>query len=250
MGTGGAGGAGGGSSCMPGEVMGSEGACIAVGLQGCATRFVDADGLCRPSLARCPAGTIPDITVGCVPVGIQGCAPAFVEGDGLCHPAMSKCPAGTFALPQKGCVPVDGPGGCGTGTWGNIPIDASNVYVDASYAGGDGDGSMAKPVTTITAALALAQTGSRIAIAAGTYNESIGVTTPVEIAGRCPSMVTIAGTNFDPMFPVVVWIAAGPTTIRGVTVRPARAWGSRPSSRPRSTRSTSRPRPRAPSSRA
>ena len=214
----GTGGAGGGAGCPPGQVAGSDGGCFAAGVQGCAALFVEADGLCRPSLAKCPAGTIPAVATGCVPVGIQGCDPSFVESDGICHPAMSKCPAGTFALPQKGCVPIDGPGGCGTGTWGNIPVDPTNVYVDPSYAGNDGDGSMAKPVTTIAAALALATPGGRVALAAGRYDESIGVTTAVEIAGRCPSMVTIAGADFDPMYPVVVWIAAGPTTLRGVTV--------------------------------
>jgi hypothetical protein len=131
---------------------------------------------------------------------------------------MSKCAAGTFALPQKGCVPIDGPAGCGTGTWGNIPDDPMNVYVDPSYAGNDGDGSMAKPVTTIAAALSRVQPGGRVALAAGTYMEQVSVETPVEIAGRCPSMVTIVGTGLDTTYPVVVWVDAGPSTIRGVTI--------------------------------
>jgi hypothetical protein len=217
-GTGGTGGTGGGVTCPSGQVAGADGGCLTVGVQGCAAIFVDPDGLCRPSLAKCPAGTIPDFATGCVPVGIPGCAAAFVGTDGLCHPAMSMCPAGTYALPQKGCVPIDGPDGCGTGTWGNIPIEATNVYVDPSYAGGDGDGSMAKPVTTIAGGLALVQAGGRVALAAGMYEEAVAVQTPVEIAGRCPSMVTIVGTNFDEMYPVVVWIAAAPSTLRGVTV--------------------------------
>ncbi len=221
-GSGGAGGGGGGSTssgggggCPGGQLADAHGSCTPIGIQGCADVFVDADGLCRPASAKCPKGTIAEFSSGCVAVGIPKCDPKFIEADGLCHPTNAKCPSGTFAVPQKGCVAIDGTG-CGAGTWGDIPDGAGNVYVDASYAGGDGDGSKAKPVTTVAAAMALVQDGGRVAIAAGEYTEPVVVDKAIELVGRCPSMVTIDGNDGDPQVPTVVLVVTGPSTLRGL----------------------------------
>jgi hypothetical protein len=205
-------------TCATGSVAGPDGACLAVGIQGCTALFVDADGLCRPSIDKCPAGTIPSFAEGCVPVGIPGCAAGFLEADGLCHPAMSKCPAGTFAVPQEGCVPVDGPDGCGAAPWGDLADTAGTVYVDATAPAG-GTGGKQSPVSTLAAALALAPPGGRVALAAGTYHEPLHLTQAVTLEGRCASLVRVDGVAPAASFDAVVWVdgAAG-VTLRGLTL--------------------------------
>jgi hypothetical protein len=216
-GTGG-GGTGGSAPCAPGQVTAADGTCFDVGLSACAAIFVDPDGVCRPTLDKCPKGKLPKFDIGCVDVGIAGCATEFMEADGICHVRMDKCAAGTFAVPQKGCVPIDGPDGCGTTAWGAIPDDPGNVYVDPSYAGTDGDGSQAKPFHTIAAALAAVGAGGRIALAAGTYTEPVAVSSDVEIAGRCASMVTIGGNDGDATLPKIVHVTGGTVKLRGITL--------------------------------
>ncbi len=199
-----------------GEVLGGADKCIAVGVAGCADAFVDDDGVCRPSLTKCDKGQIPELAKGCIAVGIAKCHPKFVGADGLCHPTMSACPKGTYAVPEKGCVPIDGDEGCGAAPWGSIKDAPNTIYVDPTYAGGDGDGSKAKPFTTLLAAHAAAKLGGRIALAAGHYTESLHVTKSIDIEGRCPSMVTIDGNDGDASTPTVLYFELGNSTLRGV----------------------------------
>ncbi|HVY46867.1 MAG TPA: right-handed parallel beta-helix repeat-containing protein, partial [Minicystis sp.] len=196
----------------------ASGACIPVGVQGCAARFVDSDGMCRPSVSKCEKGTIPDFLHGCSPVGIPQCDATFLGDDGVCHVSMAKCPSGTFAVPQKGCVPIDGPDGCGTSTWGAIPDGAGVVYVDPTASASGADGSKAKPFVTLAAALAAAPASGRVALAAGTYHEAVRVNQPVEIDGRCPSMVRVDGVGSTHAFPATVYVQSAFVTLRGLTV--------------------------------
>ncbi|AUX43871.1 nuclease [Sorangium cellulosum] len=205
--------------CARGHVLGPGGACMPVGIQGCADLFVEDDALCHPAMAKCPPGTIPKFDEGCIPVGIPRCAPEFVGDDGLCRPTMAACPAGTFAVPEAGCVPVDGPAGCGRGRWGDIPRGPGTLHVDPSYAGVDGDGSEARPLTTIAAALDRAADGATIALAEGTYDEPLVLTRPVAIAGRCASRVHLRGVSPRGDPPAVVSaLDAGEVTLRGVEI--------------------------------
>ncbi|WP_437312370.1 right-handed parallel beta-helix repeat-containing protein [Sorangium sp. So ce385] len=205
--------------CARGHVLGPAGACMPVGIQGCAELFVEKDDLCHPSMAQCPPGTIPKFDEGCIPVGLPRCAPELVGDDGLCRPAMAKCPAGTFATPEAGCVSVDGPDGCGRGPWGDVPRAPGNVYVDPSYVGADGDGSEARPVTTLEAALARVADGGTIALADGTYDEPVVITRPVAIAGRCASRVRLRGVSPRVVPPAIVAVLeAGEVTLRGLEI--------------------------------
>lgn len=195
-GTGGAGGGSGGSEmvCPAGQAPSGSGVCNPVGIPGCAAIFLDADGVCRPSMKKCAGqpGTIPRFAEGCVPVGIPGCAPAFLGEDGFCRPSMKKCPEGAFAVPQLGCVPIDGPEGCGDGTWGNIPDGPNTRYVDPSYAGATSDGTQGMPYKNLSSAVASVPPGTTLALAAGIYDEQILIgPKPVTIEGRCPSMTQV-----------------------------------------------------------
>lgn len=208
----------GGSGCAPGQISGASG-CAQVGIPGCVDAFVDEDGFCRPTLAKCSPGTIPKHDEGCIEVGIPGCAAEFVEGGG-CHPTMAKCPEGTFAVPQKGCVSIDGPDGCGSTPWGEIVETPGDLHVDPGYEGGDGDGSRERPFTTLTEALAGVRADGRVVLAEGEYDEPIEITKPIEIVGRCASRVVLRGEQSDPSGNVsAVWIhdvdRAG---VRGVSV--------------------------------
>ncbi|WP_437801571.1 DUF1565 domain-containing protein [Sorangium sp. So ce693] len=195
----------GGSGCAPGQISGASG-CAQVGIPGCVDAFVDEDGFCRPTLAKCSPGTIPKHDEGCIEVGIPGCAAEFVEG-GACHPTMAKCPEGTFAVPQKGCVSIDGPDGCGSMPWGEIVEAPGDLHVDPAYEGGDGDGSRERPFTTLAEALASVRADGRVVLAEGEYDEPIEITKPIEIVGRCASRVVLRGEQSDPSGNVsAVWI--------------------------------------------
>ena len=96
------------TSCPRGAVPGPKGACMPVGIQGCADMFWEDDNLCHPSTDKCPAGTIPKLDEGCVPVGVTGCSPEFA-GEGMCAASLAKCQEGEIPVPQEGCRPIDGP---------------------------------------------------------------------------------------------------------------------------------------------
>jgi hypothetical protein len=146
-------------ACSPLEVSLFDGTCLRAG--------VPDDG--------CGEGFEPDGAAGCVAVlPLEGCGP------------------GLMALPgDTECEPVSP---CAEGTWGDVPIDASTQLVDASYGGGDSDGSSARPWTSIQAAIDAATSDATIAIAEGTYGESLEVGgKAVTLWGRCPSLVEVAG---------------------------------------------------------
>lgn len=225
-GAGGTGGAGGEEPCPTGSVAGLDGACLAVGIQRCPARFVEEDGLCHPSMAKCAdrPGTIPRFGdpayegEGCEPVGIPDCAAELLDEEGFCRPSITKCPEGTFPVPQQGCVPIDGPDGCGEGTWGHIADVPGTVYVDGGTAAG-GDGSKGSPAKTLAEAMDLVPAGGKIAIAAGVYDEPLQITKDgLVVEGRCPSMVRIQGTQPLGVFQGVVRVMGDGVTLRGVEI--------------------------------
>ncbi len=89
------------------------------------------------------------------------------------------------------CIPV----GCGTGTWGELPVDDATVFVDIAAAEG-GDGSVDAPLRSIQVALDLAgaRGGGLVATAAGSYAETLALDSAhagVRLAGRCRELVTL-----------------------------------------------------------
>ncbi len=89
------------------------------------------------------------------------------------------------------CVPE----ACGTGTWGELPVDATTIHVDIEADEG-GDGSTEAPLRSIQAALDLwAQRGEGlVAVAAGSYPEALVLGSDhadLKLAGRCRELVTL-----------------------------------------------------------
>ena len=142
-----------------------------------------------------------DIDGCCIPPGYKdnGCfAGDYLAADGSCVPAglppegiappPPSCPSGTMALPgETDCREV---APCGAAPWGDIPLDESAIYVDASAPVG-GNGSQGAPYSTIADALTGATSGSLIAVADGTYGEPVLVPAGVQVWGRCPAHVSV-----------------------------------------------------------
>lgn len=111
-------------------------------------------------------------------------------------PASPECGEGEVADGNT-CVPES----CGTGTWGDLPVDDETVYVDADAPEG-GDGSEAHPLTGIQAGLDLAasQGATLVAVAAGTYTEFVSVSGDhggIHLAGRCMDLVHLDGSGTE-----------------------------------------------------
>jgi hypothetical protein len=127
------------------------------------------------------------------------CASGFEPASGGCEPILpnAACAAGTMAVPgDAACRPI---APCGTGTWGDIPVDETTQYVDQAYDGADSDGSAARPWTTIAQGIAAVEEGGLVAIAAGSYVEDVMIPTgkPLRLWGVCPSEVEIVGTGVE-----------------------------------------------------
>ncbi|MBK8256531.1 MAG: right-handed parallel beta-helix repeat-containing protein [Polyangiaceae bacterium] len=161
------------------------------------------DGKCQPPGLpidmECPPGQVPTNAGACRTAGVppEECGDGF-EFDGVagCIPILpaKPCPFGLMAIPGETACREIAP--CGTGTWGDIPIEPNTQFVDIGYAGGDSDGTQAKPWTTIQAGVNAAEKGAIIAVAAGEYVEDVSLSFKRKrIWGRCPSMVSIHGTN-------------------------------------------------------
>ncbi|MFC1482567.1 right-handed parallel beta-helix repeat-containing protein, partial [Myxococcota bacterium] len=128
------------------------------------------------------------------------------------------CPWGHMEiLGYEECQPI---GDCGTGTWGNIQIDATTVFVDATADATAADGSQGAPFTTIQDAYYVVQPGGQIAVAAGEYEERLLIDKEVRLTGRCAELVTIRGTWWMGVDypPVRLTAASSDTTLSGLTL--------------------------------
>ncbi|MBW2523182.1 MAG: hypothetical protein JRI23_03365 [Deltaproteobacteria bacterium] len=179
----GGGSVGGAGGCPPGELHETDGTCLAAGID--------------PE--HCAEGFEPD--------GQRGCR-AILPAD--------PCADGMMAIPGETTCREVSP--CGSGTWGNIPVEANTEHVDQSYGGGGSDGSAAAPWRTLAAAIHAAQDGAIVALAAGGYADNLEVDKPVRIWGRCPTLVEIVGA--DPDLPTMLFVAGGAASeLRDVAVR-------------------------------
>lgn len=168
-------------------------ACRTLGWSACPAGFVaDPEGFgCREVLpadaSACAAGTMPVLgQTTCVAVTTTACAAKF-EADPSgwgCRPVMpsAACTGATReALGSTTCVSV---GDCGA----PFPPAAATLFVDPAAP------LDATHFHTIAAALAAAPDGATIAIASGTYTESLSPTKSATLVGRCAANVTITDT--------------------------------------------------------
>jgi len=165
----------------------------------CALDEMDVDGTCLPKglpgdLA-CPPGEQLTDDDGCVPAGVppSRCAEGFEARDQGCDAVLpvTPCPAGQMALPGETTCRSVAP--CPADGWGDIPVEAGAIHVDASFAGTP-DGSEAAPWPTIQQAVDAAEDGDQILVAAGTYAEHVTITGKgLRLWGVCPQQVSIEG---------------------------------------------------------
>ncbi len=153
---------------------------------------------CDPAFGECLCGPgeTDDRDGNCVRTGPPCDEGRVPDAEGRCPPAIASCGSGEIPVIGGTCAPVGPRDDCGAGAWGNIPVDADTVHVDASYAGGGSNGTAARPFTRIQDAvdsvpLWIADRRT-VAVAAGRYPEAIALDHPVNLLGRCASMVTVA----------------------------------------------------------
>lgn len=145
----------------------------------------------------CPVGEVALSDGSCRAPGVGACADGFeADGEGGCRAILpdETCPSGTMAVPgDAACRPV---AECSQGTWDFVATAPDTEHVDAAYTGGNSDGSMTAPWTTIQAAVDAALPGAVVAVQDGSYTENLVIElAPVRLWGRCPSRVEIVGTG-------------------------------------------------------
>ena len=107
---------------------------------------------------------------------------------------------------------------CGSGKWGDIPIDGQTQHVDQSFTGVS-EGTSAAPWTTISEGVAAVASGGLVAIAAGSYIEDVVISgKPVRLHGVCPQQVELVGIGGEPG---ALFIQARPTEVQGIAIRGA-----------------------------
>jgi hypothetical protein len=173
----------------------------ALSLMGCTQ---ETDGETTPAKetppAPCAIGerTLEDGSCQAAGVPPDACGEGFVTdtvGGCLALLPPTSCPDGEMAVPGEESCHLVAP--CGQGPWGDIPVEGNTVYVDTSYGGGDGTGSAAKPWTTVQEGIDSASAGAIVAIAPGSYSETLEITgKAVRLWGKCPGEVELVGGNW------------------------------------------------------
>lgn len=188
---------------------------VVVGCQGEEDAPAPPPSSCPPPELGLPDGT-------CIRPGVPpgDCAPGFVhDGAYGCAPILpaEPCPPGLMAVPgETACRSVMA---CAPGKWGDIPVEASTVYVDASYAGGASDGNAQRPWTTIGAAVAAAAPGVLIAVAEGSYLEDVLISgKAVRLWGVCPDKAEIVGIGAAVAALAITELASG-SEVHGLGLR-------------------------------
>lgn len=197
----------GSDGCSPGELPRDGGGCQPPGLppdMRCKPGELELDdGGCQPAGLPpdmpCPPGELPLDGGGCQPAGVppEACGKGF-EPDGQqgCNPILpaDPCSKGQMAVPGDTQCHEVAP--CGTGDYGDIPVEATTQFVNGSYAGTDSNGTQAKPWKHIQEGIDHAVVGAIVAVAAGSYTEDLFIKPkPVRLWGRCPALVEVVGTG-------------------------------------------------------
>ncbi len=143
----------------------------------------------------CPTG----FTAVTVHGEAHGCAPYGAGG-------RRDCPAGELHLPgTTGCVAID-PEPCATAT--------GDVYVRAG-ATAPGDGTRESPFASLDDAIAAADEGDVISLAAGSYVGSVDLTRGVTLIGACASGTSVAR---DAGGTAAIVVSSGDVAVRRLTI--------------------------------
>ena len=193
------------AACDAGTFTTANGACLAAGAICDAGFEADPSGWgCVAVVASCDAGSIAVPGGGCAAVGWSTCPDGFTHDGWSCQPTLPEiaCNGATrAALGATSCTPI---GDCGA----PFPPTNATLFVDAALDGGD-----ATHFSSITAALAAAAPGATIAVAPGSYAESLTPTKPVHLIGRCAAQVELTGN------PAVFANGVSGIELEGFTVR-------------------------------
>jgi hypothetical protein len=177
-------------SCAEGERE-ESGSCVRLGWHDCPKGFAQKEDHygCSASVPEtCKAGTMQRLGASqCERVTSARCADGFVAADDGwgCRPVVTEahCTAATReSLGSEICAPV---GDCTAA----FPPANATMFVDAA---GAVDATHKK---TIAAAIAAATDGAVIAIAPGTYPESLVVSKSVALVGKCAAQVNVTGVG-------------------------------------------------------
>jgi hypothetical protein len=175
-----------------------------------------------PPEMPCPPGETSTAGGGCEPAGVppDACGQGFeADGKGGCDPVLpaAPCPPGKMALPgETQCRDV---APCGNGDYGTIPTEPTTQFVNAAYPGADSDGTQAKPWKTIQAGINNAGSGAIVAVAAGTYTEDLLIKgKPVRLWGRCPAMVSVAGTGAKTATLIIIYDDASQSEVHSLAI--------------------------------
>ncbi len=178
----------------------------------------------------CPAPPSPD--AGLPDAGADGLCPL----DAMLYPGESACRKGPWSACAAGFVPDDGGAGCvdvtpelpcagatreALGSKTCVPLGdcatpaptGTSVWVDPTFGASQLD---AAHVRTITEGLAAAPPGGVVFVAAGTYAESLTISRPVRLVGRCAEQVHVVGPMQVGVFGIRV--AARDVSLEGLTV--------------------------------
>lgn len=174
----------------------------------CAVERLAPDGRCLPEFC---AGDAVRLDGVCRSVGVDTCAVGFDRAEGGCSPQLPARPPSAYAFPGEPCQPLDA---CGATRFAGSGADA--LYVDTSATGGDG--TEAKPFTTIAEALtALEATGKKkIYVAKGRYVERMVLDREVELRGVCSGQTEVVAPAGD-LAETTIHVAAT-ATVAGLTV--------------------------------
>ncbi len=154
------------------------------------------------------------------------CPAGFVEvGDPpRCDPfggaPRQRCEAHEAHFPSEaGCTPIGG--ACPTGAWAE-DLPATDVrFVQAGAAAG-GDGSMGAPFATLTEALAGAPSGTVVAVAKGTYDETIYVPNGVTVWGACAAETRLMTDTTSLAGEGIITVGGSGGVVRGLSLSGAR----------------------------
>jgi hypothetical protein len=180
----------------------------------------------------CPDGFARDVSQPAVCREIapaQDCAPGTAPfiGHDTCVPVgwTAPCPAGFIADPSGwGCTDRTPATACAGATRESVSSDAclpagdcnaafppvGAIQVDRTFTAGQLD---ATHFLTISAAVAAAPSGAVVAVAAGSYVESVVLARPVTLVGRCAAQVTVEAP------PASVAAGISISGLKGVVVR-------------------------------